>query len=91
MFYKKAIVWMDTKEPSHIIVQRIHKHIDYSIQIKINERNKTDDPEHQKRITDDIETYSKMYSDVDKSGFYYMITKPRPWRERRWLLTVAPA
>jgi hypothetical protein len=60
---------MDTKEPSHIIVQRIHEHIDYSIQIKINERNKTDDPEHQKRITDDIETYSKMYSDVDKSGF----------------------
>ena len=51
MFYKKTNLWMDTKEPSHIIVQMIHKHIDYSIQIKINERNKTDDPEHQKRIT----------------------------------------
>ena len=75
MFYKKTNLWMDTKEPSHIIVQMIHKHIDYSIQIKINERNKTDDPEHQKRITDDIKTYSKMYSDVDKSGFYSMITK----------------
>ena len=66
---------MDTKEPSHIIVQMIYKHIDYSIQIKINERNIMDDPEHQKRITDDIKTYSKMYSDVDKSGFYSMITK----------------
>jgi len=61
---------MDTKEPSHIIVQMIHKHIDYSIQIKIEERNKRDDPEHQKRFTDDIKTYSKLYSDVDKSGFY---------------------
>ena len=53
----------------------IHKHIDYSIQIKINERNKTEDTEEQKRITDDIKTYSKMYSEVDKSGFYSMITK----------------
>jgi hypothetical protein len=53
----------------------IHKHIDYSIQIKINERNKTEDAEEQKSITDDIKTYSKMYSDVDKSGFYSMITK----------------
>ena len=69
---------MDTKEPSHIIVQMIHKHIDYSIQIKINERNKTDDPEHQKRITDDIKTYSKMYSDVDKSGSILWL--PSTWK-----------
>jgi hypothetical protein len=66
---------METKEPSHLIVQMIHKHIDYSIQIKISERNKTEDPEEQKRITEDIKTYSKMYSDVDKTGFYSMITK----------------
>jgi hypothetical protein len=33
-------LWMDTKEPSHIIVQMIHKYNDYTIQIKINERNK---------------------------------------------------
>jgi hypothetical protein len=75
MFYKKTNLWMETKEPSHLIVQMIHKHIDYSIQIKINERNKTEDAETQKSITDDIKTYSKMYSDVDKSGFYSMITK----------------
>jgi len=75
MFYKKSKLWMETKEPSHIIVQMIHKHIDYSIQIKINERNKTEDAEEQKSITNDIKTYSKMYSDVDKSGFYSMITK----------------
>ena len=75
MFYKKTNLWMETKEPSHNIVQMIHKHIDYSIQIKINERNKTEDTEEQKRITDDIKMYSKMYSEVDKSGFYSMITK----------------
>jgi hypothetical protein len=75
MFYKKTNLWMETKEPSHLIVQMIHKHIDYSIQIKISERNKTEDAEEQKRITDDIKTYSKMYSDVDKTGFYSMITK----------------
>jgi len=75
MFYKKTNLWMETKEPSHIIVQMIHKHIDFSIQIKINERNKTEDAEEQKSITNDIKTYSKMYSDVDKSGFYSMITK----------------
>ena len=66
---------METKEPSHIIVQMIHKHIDYSIQIKINERTKTEDAEQQKNITDEISKYSKMYSEVDKSGFYSMITK----------------
>ena len=75
MFYKKTNLWIETKEPSHIIVQTIHKHIDYSIQIKINERTKTDDSEGQKRITDEIQKYSKMYSEVDKSGFYSMITK----------------
>jgi len=66
---------METKEPSHIIVQMIHKHIDYSIQIKINERTKTEDAEQQKMITDEITKYSKMYGEVDKSGFYAMITK----------------
>ena len=66
---------METKEPSHLIVQMIHKYIDYSIQIKISERIKTEDPEEQKHITDDIKTYSKMYSDVDKTGLYSMITK----------------
>ena len=75
MFYKKTNLWMETKEPSHIIVQMIHKHIDYSIQIKINERTKTEDAEQQKNITDEISKYSKMYSEVDKSGFYSMITK----------------
>ena len=75
MFYKKTNLWMETKEPSHIIVQMIHKHIDYSIQIKINERTKTEDAEQQKNITDEIAKYSKMYSEVDKSGFYSMITK----------------
>jgi len=75
MFYKKTNLWMETKEPSHIIIQMIHKHIDYSIQIKINERTKTDDAEQQKSITDEIAKYSKMYSDVDKSGFYAMISK----------------
>ena len=49
---------METKEPSHIIVQMIHKHIDYSIQIKINERTKTEDAEQQKAITDEIAKYS---------------------------------
>jgi len=75
MFYKKTNLWMETKEPSHIIVQMIHKHIDYSIQIKINERAKCEDAEQQKSITDEITKYSKMYSEVDKSGFYAMITK----------------
>ena len=32
------------------IVQMIHKHIDYSIQIKINERTKTEDAEQQKLL-----------------------------------------
>jgi len=85
MFYKKTNLWMETKEPSHIIVQMIHKHIDYSIQIKINERTKTRNEdgcgnavptdEKQKSITDEITKYSKMYGEVDKSGFYAMITK----------------
>ena len=75
MFYKKTNLWMETKEPSHIIVQMIHKHIDYSIQIKINERAKCEDAEQQKMITDEITKYSKMYGEVDKSGFYAMITK----------------
>jgi len=92
MFYKKTNLWMETKEPSHIIVQMIHKHIDYSIQIKINERTKVkappplqtrhegtaplgEDAEKQKSITDEITKYSKMYGEVDKSGFYAMITK----------------
>jgi hypothetical protein len=75
MFYKKTNLWMETKEPSHIIVQMIHKHIDYSIQIKIHERSKSEDADQQKIITDEIAKYSKMYSEVDKSGFYSMITK----------------
>ena len=75
MFYKKTNLWMETKEPSHLIVQMIHKHIDYSIQIKIGERNRTEDDEEQKRITTDIAEYSKMYKLVDNSGFYSMITK----------------
>ena len=75
MFYKKTNLWIETKEPSHLIVQMIHKHIDYSIQIKINERTRTEDAEEQKQITDDITKYSKMYGEVDKSGFYSMITK----------------
>ena len=74
MFYKKTNLWIETKEPSHLIVQMIHKHIDYSIKIKINERSKAEDDE-QKIITDEIAKYSKMYSEVDKSGFYSMITK----------------
>ena len=75
MFYKKTNLWIETKEPSHIVVQMIHKHIDYSIKIKIIERTKTEDTEEQKRITDDIKTYSTMYGKVDSSGFYSMITK----------------
>ena len=75
MFYHKSSLWMETKEPSHIIVQMIHKHIDYSIQVKIAERTKTEDTEQQKRITDDIQKYSLMYGRVDGAGFYSMITK----------------
>jgi len=69
MFYHKSNLWMETKEPSHIIVQMIHKHIDYSIQVKIAERTKTEDTEQQKRITDDIQKYSLMYGRVDGAGF----------------------
>jgi len=75
MFYNKTNLWMETKEPSHIIIQLIHKHIDYSIQIKISERNKTEDEAEQKRITEELKKYTSMYSEVDKSGFYSMITK----------------
>jgi hypothetical protein len=66
---------METKEPSHIIVQMIHKHIDYSIQIKLKQRTMTEDAEEQKRITDELKKYTSMYNEVDKSGFYSMITK----------------
>jgi hypothetical protein len=41
---------METKEPSYIIVQMIHKHIDYSIQVKIDERTKTEDQEQQNAL-----------------------------------------
>ena len=75
MFYKNTNLWIETKEPAHIIVQMIHKHIDYSIQMKINERSKTEDEAEQKRINQDIGHYAKAYNDVDKSGFYSMITK----------------
>ena len=75
MFNKKTNLWMETKEPSHLIVQMIHKHIDYSIQIKISERSKTEDTDELKKITDEIAKYSKMYGEVDKTGFYSMITK----------------
>lgn len=75
MFNKKTNLWMETKEPAHLVVQTIHKHLDYSIKIKIDERSKTEDTGRQKTITDDIKTYSGMYGQVDKTGFYSMITK----------------
>lgn len=77
MFYKKTHLWVETKEPSHLIIQIIHQHIDYSIKIKINERIECGEDEDEKRnlITKDIETYAKMYGNIDKPGFYSMITK----------------
>ena len=77
MFYKKTNLWIETKEPSHIIVQMIHKHIDYSIEITLNKKKKVDfeDIEEHKKISVELEKYSKQYNDVDKSGFYSMITK----------------
>ena len=75
MFYGKTNLWMETREPSQIIVQMIHKHIDHSIQVKIAERTKTEDTDQQKRITEQIQLYSIMYARVDVSGFYSMITK----------------
>jgi len=77
MFYNKTNLWLITKEPSHIIIQTIQKHIDYSIQIKIAERSKLedDDEEGQKKLNEQIKAYSKLYDQVDKSGFYSMISK----------------
>ena len=77
MFYNKTNLWMNTKQPSHIIIQVIHKHIDYSIKAKMEERSKLndDDDEGQKRINEQIKTYAKLYDQVDKSGFYSMISK----------------
>ena len=77
MFYNKTNLWLITKEPSHIIIQTIQKHIDYSIQMKIAERSKLedDDEEGQKKLNEQIKAYSKLYDQVDKSGFYSMITK----------------
>lgn len=75
MWNKKTNLWVETKEPSHIIVQNIHKHIDYSIQIKTAERGRSEDDEKQKQITEDIQTYAKMYRIVDGNGFYSMMTK----------------
>lgn len=77
MFYKKTNLWIETKEPSHLIIQIIHKHIDYSIKVKITERESCGDDENDKRtgITKDIETYAKMYGQIDKPGFYSMIIK----------------
>jgi len=75
MFYKKTNLWVETKEPSHLIVQIIHQHIDYSIKIKINERIECEDDERRSLITKDIEAYAKMYGNIDKPGFYSMITK----------------
>jgi len=77
MFYNKTNLWMITKQPSHIIIQVIHKHIDYSIKSKMEERSKLDedDEDGQKRINEQIKTYAKLYDQVDKSGFYSMITK----------------
>jgi len=73
MFYKKTNLWMETKEPSHIIVQMIHKHIDYSIQIKSTKGLKLKTLNNKNYYRRNIK-YSKMYSKVDKSGFYSMIT-----------------
>ena len=55
----------------------IHKHIDYSIEITLNKKKKVDfdDIEEHKKISVELEKYSKQYNDVDKSGFYSMITK----------------
>jgi hypothetical protein len=77
MFYNKTNLWLITKEPSHIIIQTIQKHIDYSIQMKIAERSKLedDDEEGQNISNEQIKAYSKLYDQVDKSGFYSMITK----------------
>ena len=68
---------MNTKQPSHIIIQVIHKHIDYSIKAKMAERSKLkdDDDEGQNIINEQIKTYAKLYDQVDKSGFYSMISK----------------
>ena len=68
---------MKTKQPSHIIIQVIHKHIDFSIKQKIEERSKLDaeDDEGQKRLNEQIKQYTKLYDQVDKSGFYSMISK----------------
>jgi len=77
MFYNKTNLWLITKEPSHIIIQTIQKHIDYSIQMKIAERSKLedDDEEGQKKLNEQIKAYSKLYDQVDKNGFYSMISK----------------
>jgi len=74
MFYKKTNLWMETKEPSYIIVQMIHKHIDYSIQIKINERTKTEDAEQQKAITDEIAKYS-----LNLYPYWLPVVRTKPW------------
>ena len=77
MFYNKTKLWMKTKQPSHIIIQVIHKHIDYSIKLKIEERSKlnAEDDEGQKRLNEQIKQYTKLYDQVDKSGFYSTISK----------------
>ncbi len=77
MFYPKTNLWMITKEPSHCVVNMIHKHLDYSIKMKMNERSNLDEDDEagQKRIKEELEQYFKLYKQVDGSGFYSMITK----------------
>jgi len=77
MYYSKTKLWTETKEPSHLIVSTIHKHLDYSIKIKTDERANCpeEDEEKIKLIIQDIQTYSMMYAHIDKPGFYSMIIK----------------
>ena len=78
MFYDKTNLWVETKEPSHLIVQMIHKHLDFSLKKKTEERAKCDPEEEAEKIKmliAEIEIYGKMYSFVDKPGYYSMITK----------------
>ena len=77
MIYKKSNLWMMTKKTSHAIIQMIHKHVDYSIKLKIEEIGKldADDEEKQNGLNDQIEKYSAVYSQVDKPSVYSMLLK----------------
>lgn len=73
MFYDVTNLWIETKSPSKIIINTIRTFIDFSTSKTLDLRRNSTDEKEQKKLTEDLIEYQKMYSHIDKGGFYNMM------------------